>query len=154
VPTSASCRSLILADREHLLCHLPAKAFWGAEVAPRLVGDDAELYRRFLADGRLKPIHLAPLGERPIGAWLAKAAVALKAGFSREEVALAAFRPSGHYWGDQSEFWRSWLEAFTALATNSDPILREVGVIGRAEAERRIAEARREERREAVYGED
>lgn len=99
-------------------------------------------------------MRLAPLWGSPTGAWPTLAARAPEASIEPEAVAEAVFHESFVFQSNESDYWRPWQDGFAALAVDTNPLLREVDEIGIAEAEHRIAAARREERREAVYGDD
>lgn len=141
-------------ERSELLAAMPEDVPWRAGVVARLVGDDTELFARLLADARLERVRLAPLRRPPDDVWPSLAARALDAGIEPEDVARASFADEGWFRGSESDHWRPWADGFAALARDTDSRLREVGEIGLEEAERRIGEARRGERHEAIYGDD
>ncbi|MBA4192074.1 MAG: hypothetical protein C0467_29195 [Planctomycetaceae bacterium] len=145
---------LTTQERLDLLNGISLDNLWSGEAVHRVVGKDEAVFVYLLADERLACVRLAPLWGPPTGAWPALAGLALEAGIEPEQVAEAAFHESFAFRGNESDYWRPWQDGFAALATGPNPLLRRVGEIGTAEAERRITSARREERREAVYGDD
>jgi hypothetical protein len=153
-PTCQVFDRLTVAERADLLAHVPVDAYWAGDAIRLLVGDDLDLYRRLIADDRFVRHHLAPLGNGLAAGWRGKAILALQAGYDPQQVAWATFRYPPFFYGDGSAICSTYVDGFTALEVDPDPLVAEVGAVGRAEAERRIADARREERREAVYGDD
>jgi hypothetical protein len=142
---------LTAPQRRDLLGRVP-RASWADEAVQRLVGDDPDLYRHLLGIVRLRKHHLAPLRGRPEGAWLAKAGLALEAGYTPEELAAAA--PRGAWWwgGSVSSQWAEWVRLFEGLEGHPDPGIRQIGRAGREDARARFERARRRERQEAVHG--
>jgi hypothetical protein len=117
-----------------------------------LVGDDLDLYRRFLEDEELSSVHLWPLNGRPTGLWPEKAKLALAAGFSADEVAYAAYGGILSWSGLQSVMWDGWAEQFAELCSHEDVGVRAAAEIGREYARQRRDRALEGERLEAIYG--
>jgi hypothetical protein len=155
------------AQRLSLLAQIPADRWAGGSVR-WLVGDDTAVYGQILADERLRRHHLAPLlaAERlggqdtawPSGplndAWIAKALLALNAGYSPDEVARAVRSGAWSYCGSEAAMWEEWAARFRGLGGHPDPRIRCVGQAGEEEALARAEQARRHEWREAIYGEE
>jgi hypothetical protein len=82
------------------------------------------------------------------------AALALDHGFTPEDVAGAT--PGGTFTisGNESVFWQERCEDFRRLEDHSDPRLVQVGRLGRERMQTRAEKARRQERHEAVYGDE
>jgi hypothetical protein len=117
-----------------------------------LIGDDLELYEAFLQCENVKAAHLWPLEGKPAGPWAEKARLALEAGFVPESVALAAYRGSREWSGNESDMWQDWADRFRALSSHAHQGVREVARIGIAYAEQRRDRALAAERLQAVYG--
>ncbi len=149
----AALGSLGVNERRAILHSLPAE-YGAQQLVAGLVGNDMELYGELLNDQRLKAFHLVPLGGNPEGIWIEKAKLALDAGCDAEEIAHAAFGyPSALAWtGDESKMWAQWVERFDLLCSDPDARIQKIGQLGRAYALERQSEARRQERREAIYG--
>jgi hypothetical protein len=141
----AAYAALTAAQRLELLGVVPDE-LWADEAVRRLVGDDADLYGRLLADDRLARHHLDPLRGRPEGAWFAKASLALDAGYTPEEV-VDAVTVGGECWdGTMSQRWAEWVKHFEALEAHADRRIRRVGKVGREAALERLERAKRDER--------
>jgi hypothetical protein len=153
-PTATEVFSrLTTDDRSQLLGQIPGDNFWASEIVPRLVGGDPSMYRQLLANKGLRRFHLNPLHGPPTSTWDCLAALALAAGFSSEEVVRASFGDYAMYEGNESDHWRPWRDGFELLETHRNESLRQVGRIGRRNAEERIERAMQAEQYEAVYGE-
>ena len=141
-------------DAEGRWCMLSAvpDTYGDEEFVAALVGNDAELYRRWLVSGIRRDLHLAPLMGRPVGPWVAKAQAALDAGFSSEQVLQATFGSTHQWMGNESAYWASWAEQFAGLRAHEDERVQQLGLRGEAIAEAQRQAALVEERHEAVYG--
>lgn len=117
-----------------------------------LVGDDVDLYRGLLENSDLVEYHLAPLADKPCGAWRKKALVALDRGYSVDDVTGATLGRSGVWSGPPSAMWADWRQAFETLLDDADPRIKKIGRRGAdmaGEWERRELES---ERRQAIRG--
>jgi hypothetical protein len=150
----AAVRVLDIESRGRILRQVPA-TYEMAEFVVSLIGGDLVLYRELLCNDQLRPFHLAPLAGYPEGAWIEKAKLALDAGYSSKEVALAVYEPVGisvEWVGSESKMWSSWAERFDKLCSHEDERIREVGEAGKTHAVQNFARALSWERGEAIYG--
>jgi len=67
-----------------------------------------------------------------------------EAAFSTVEVDLT--------WGNMSDYWREWVQAFGKVSQHPDERISEIGRVGKAQALRRYKSALADERNEAIYG--
>jgi len=141
-------------SRGRILHQIPA-TYEMAELVVRLIGENLVLYRELLCDEQLKLFHLAPLAGHPEGIWIEKAKLALDAGYSSKEVALAVYGPVGiivEWVGSESGMWSGWVARFDKLCSHEDERIRKVGEVGKAYATQNLEQSLSQERREAVYG--
>jgi hypothetical protein len=127
--------------------------YWGVEeLIAALVGDDLELFERWLSTSHRAAWRLAPLAGRPTDAWAAKAKIAYRAGI-RIDAIINVARTSHHFWsGEESDYWASWEHDFALICNHEDPDIRRLAEHGRKAAAERRADALKAERREDVYG--
>ncbi len=154
-------KALGFEERKELLKLMPSDT-WRPELIVSLIGDSLDRYRAFLMDKSKKAYHLLPLrgfkddeiGEEEWNEeeWVAKAKVALDAGYTPEDISNAIFAFGTSWSGSESEMWARWLARYNALSSNSDPRIRKAGEIGRDKAKEAFARALAEEKREAIYG--
>ncbi len=131
---------------------VPSPYFEGL-LARVIVGSDAELYKQFLSEAALAPVHLAPLQGYPdADEWCGKAQLALAHGYRPAEVAHATYLTLQGWTGPESNFWKGWFDRFAVVLAHSDGEIREVGAVGQEIAQERLTRALAEEEREAVYG--
>jgi len=141
-------------NREEKLNLLDAcEGLFMTEIPKVLIGNDTELYRQFLARPEMRRHHMTPLiGSPQADGWVEKAMIAVEAGHSPMNVALAA--RGGHWggWGPMSQMWQKWVDEFTPLLEHEDP---RVQAIGRAGVDWSTAArdgALKEEEHEDIYG--
>jgi hypothetical protein len=141
-------------DREQRLAVLrevpPGYGYW--DLVSHIVGDDLAMYGEVLREEQLGDIHLWPLAGHPVGIWPEKAKLALKAGYSPQEVARAAHGHSRGWEGSESAYWGRWVDEFAALLSHDNGGIRRAAELGRERAERYRQKALKRERLEAVYG--
>jgi hypothetical protein len=137
--------------RRELVVELPCNGH-GPGLFKLLVGDDRDLYRSFLERPAPEYIHLEPLEGKPTEAWVCLAEVALEVGYEPEDLVAAAYGHAWSWWGKESSLWQSWADAFAPLEQHDDNRIREIGRIGREEAEHRRDRAIEREQDEAVFG--
>ena len=150
-PFGRAVRALDQEQRRALLDDLQPHPILGS-LLPWLVGNDLILYSGLLLRPDLRDYHLDPLGGLPDETWVAKATLALDAGYLPEDVAGAAYRTSHSWAGFGNEYWTRWKEAFAALQDNQRSDLREVARFGIAEAEKELETARRKRKRFELEG--
>lgn len=152
----AAIAALDFEQRSGYLAQLPTK-FGFEEIVLQLVGDNLELYRQLLEMQHLRRFHLTPLAGHPEGAWIAKARLALEAGHSPDEIALAAVwaNPEGFsIGGSEAAVWSEWLERFERLCEHHESDVRAIGEAGKAQVSALRDRALEQERKEAIYGID
>ena len=159
----SAIESLDIDKRQELL-RTVSNEMWRSEIVNYLVGDSLELYQDLLKDKNKKDLHLLPLhgfkratiGEETWGkeSLIAKAKLALDAGYTPEEIENAIFSPIFSWSGNESDFWIKWEANYSELLSNSDPRIQKVGEIGKAKALKNLERALEDERREAIYGYD
>jgi len=141
-------------ERSQLLLRLPDD--YGLEaVVQLLIGDDLDLYAQLLRRGDLEHYHLTPLGGHPDDKWIAKAKLAIGAGYDADLVAHAAVwaSPEGFsFWGSGAAVWSEWIERFEPLCKHDDGDIRAVGEAGKRQSTANRNRALAEERHEAIYG--
>jgi hypothetical protein len=159
---SVAAAALDTASRLELLSRL-REDHWDGWLISRLVGDDLEAYRAFLADPRWKERHLVPLTWPSNGshfqegpglgpAWIEKARLALAAGYGAEDVALAGMNSPKSWNGPMSLMWQTWVDAYQSLQYHQNPLIRVVGSVGSDLTTRSRDDARQRERKEDVFG--
>ena len=124
-------------------------------VVQLLVGDDLDLYAQLLREEGIEHYHLTPLGGHPDGKWIAKAKLAINAGYDADQIAHAAVwaRPEGFsFWGSEAAVWSEWIERFELLCEDDDDDIRAIGESGRRQSAANRDRALAEERHEAIYG--
>jgi hypothetical protein len=129
--------------------------YLGAMIVQSFTRDSVELYDHLLNIQNMKKIHLYPLGFETRNKWLEKAIVALNHGYTPEDVAGAVYGigTRGVSWiGSRSGKEKEYFNFFEGLLTHIDERMQLVGKIGKSIAERRLQEALKEERKEAIYG--
>lgn len=141
-------------ERSQLLSRLSGEN--GAEALVQLlVGDDLDLYAQLLREEALKPYHLTLLGGHPDGRWIAKAKLAISAGYDANQVALAAVWASPHgfsFFGSEAAVWSEWIERFELLCKYDDRDIQAVGEAGKRQSTANRNRALVEERHKAIYG--
>ena len=159
---SIATAALDTSGRLRLLSRLPENYSDGWLIS-RLVGDDLEVYRRFVTDSSWKKRHLDPLtwasgrscfeeGPNLNAAWIEKARLAMAAGYSAEDVVHARLTSPKSWNGHESVMWQSWVDAFRGLEHHDDPLVRIMGRVGGDFAIQSRDMARKRERDEDVFG--
>ena len=88
-----------------------------------LVGDDLDVYQELLSWENHRRYHLAPLEGIPVGAWAAKAKLAMNAGNFPADIIQSTFPSQYVTSGPLSEFWARWREAFERVQeVNGDDV--------------------------------
>jgi hypothetical protein len=158
---NAAIGSLTIDQRKEILKLLP-NDFWRTGIIKTLIGDSLDLYQHLLKNNQKSSVHLMPLrlssiesfGEGEVWdeeAWVAKAKIALDAGYSPEEVEDAI--SEGWSWsGKISDMWVRWIAFHDRRLQDSDPRIKKVGEIGKAKAKAQYNKELIRERRESIYG--
>jgi hypothetical protein len=147
----AAISAIDTEGRKRALLAMPEE-FPDTELVGRLVGDDLALYRLLLSHKVGERLHLAPLKGQPTGRWIAKARLALDAGYSPEQVADAVLGWHSFWSGKFSNLCRQHRDWFEPLCNADEPRIRQVGEAGRRRAETSLAHELERERREEVFG--
>ena len=138
-------------QKKSLLKILPDQGKY-RKVARILVNSNLELYKFLLSGKQREYLHLAPLKGHPDSDWTKKAKLALDAGHSAKDIAVAA-RGYSWSWGDrESNMWAEWLDSFTTLLSDSDSRICKVGEIGLQDVKQRMEAALKREHEEDIYG--
>lgn len=139
----AACRTLTPQLRLELAANLPSQP--GVRGLIRVLAkSDVAVASRILARRELSGHHTATVEGLPEGAWPERAALALEAGLTAEEIAKAAIRgDTSVYAGGGVSHWQKWMDAFDSLQQSPSPGVREIGRVGRtlATAEKEQGEA-------------
>ena len=144
--------ALDLAQRARVLAAL-RPGHHADELVKHLVADDLELYRELLHIEHLAPFHLAPLAGKPEGvAWRGKALLALRRGFTIEDIVRGTLGRWHSWSGSKSEMWAGWGRSFAALTDDSQHDIASIGRRGVELTKRDEQRALKQERYEAVHG--
>jgi len=122
------------------------------KIARLLVNSNLELYKFLLSGKQREYLHLAPLKGHPDSDWTKKAKLALDAGHSAEDIAVAARGYSWSWGGRESNMWAEWIDSFTTLLSDSDSRIRKVGEIGLQDVKPKMEAALKMEHEEDIYG--
>lgn len=151
-------------DKRKELLRIVPNEMWRGEIIDLIVGDSLELYQLLLDDKSKKDLHLLPLhgfkgdtiGEETWEeeSWIAKAKLALDAGYTPDNIEDAIFSPTSFREGNESDMWNRWIARYDRLLSNSDSRIQKVGEIGKAKARENLERVLKKERREAIYGYD
>jgi hypothetical protein len=115
-----------------------------------LVGDNIDLYKHLLEQNLEIDVALGPLRGKPDDSWVVKAFIALKNGYTAQEIAEAAFHGlSFTHAGPLSNYWREWIEAFRDRSVDS-PELQKALEHGAHVAEQKVEQAKEREYREKL----
>ncbi len=142
-------------QRGRVLIALPGDVLWTPhKVVQRLVGDDLNLYRTLLESDKHSRYHLSPLVGKPDRTWGTKAALAVCAGYSVDDVVASAFNAPWSWSGEQSDMWEDWRLAFEGLGEvdGADTIISQIAIRGAEMMEKEKQAALIRERDEAVHG--
>lgn len=152
-PDAAAISALDTQHRIDLLNAIPVESAT-APFVREIVGSDVTVYQALLQIGMLSPVQFAPLSGRPLGPWVDNARAALKAGFSPDDIARAAYRHVGvvTWAGSESGFWDQWRLDFAALCADGDPELVHVAEVGMGIACQNRDRARAYERQSDIFG--
>jgi hypothetical protein len=151
-------------DKRKELLRIVPNEMWRGEIVDFIVEDSLKFYQILLEDKSKKDLHLLPLhgfkgdtiGEETWEeeSWIAKAKLALDAGYTPEDIEDAIFSLTWSFSGNKSDMWNRWIARYDRLLSNSDSRIQKVGEIGKAKALKNLERALKEERREAIYGYD
>lgn len=114
---------------QHAVAALDAEARWAVlsavpdqwgveELVAALVGDDPELFRRWLTAAHHDGLRLAPLAGRPTDTWAVKAKIAYRAGVRIDTIIRATWTHRHSWSGEESDYWASWERDFARLCNH------------------------------------
>ncbi len=149
-----AANALEYEDKIRLLDLIPDDWVYG-DLIYCLVGNDLAFYRALLGSNGYIKFHLVPLTWEDSEVWIDKTKMALDKGYSSREIASAAYGyplKSVSWWGHESNMRKEWVERFDKLCSHKDERVREIGSIGKANAETKYQRALRDERDEEVFG--
>lgn len=138
-------------QKKSLLKILPDQLKYG-KLARLLVNINLELYKFLLSCKQREYLHLAPLKGHPDSGWTKKAKLALDAGHSAEDIAVAVHGHSWSWGGKESNMWAEWIDSFTTLLSDSDSRIHKVGEIGLQDVKPKMEAALKMEHEEDIYG--
>jgi len=149
---SAAMSALDLKSKKRVLEIIPPESSY-EELVYGLIGNELELYRVLLGNKLLELFHLIPLKWHDQDIWKQKAKLAMDAGYSPSYVADAAYGFHGLPWmGSESKMWKEWVDRFDSLLLHEDKRIRQVGAIGKADAEAKLQGSLKSEHDEKVFG--
>lgn len=148
----ASVRCLNLEQRQRLLGELEPQLGLDA-LLPLLVDRQSSLFARLLGLFTLKEHHLAALQGKPDPVWADLASLAIRHGYTADQVASAAFIGMLPFTsGSGLDYWMEWDQAFEALESDSRPEVREVAAEGRKIALADIERSHEKQRQFELHG--
>ncbi|HEY3389780.1 MAG TPA: hypothetical protein VGK38_09430, partial [Prolixibacteraceae bacterium] len=131
-------------------------AFWEyGQIVEYLIGNDLVLYQFLLQNERLSLFHNVPLVWCEGEGWIKKARLAINHGISPMAIAQAVcgYPFKIESWsGHESKMREKWVNIFEQLCQHSDPVIREIGAIGKESAEDQLKKALEGEYNEEVFG--
>ncbi len=152
VPAVIALAQMLSQDEKlQLLQHMTPDSY-DDDLFDAFVGDDAELYRRWLSTQPPERFRLRPLDREANARWEQRALAALATGVTPEEIADHC---TPWHWGGMgamSEHFTRMLPLYEGLANHSDHRLRPAGIRGLAWVKAQLDSAIQSERREAIYG--
>ena len=122
------------------------------------VGSDPDLYQGLLMHAVLRPHHLRPLAVETSyalnDAWAERAALAVGAGFSPEDIVRSTIYGGGaiHISGTGVSFWQAWRDAFLRFEKDPRPEIQKVVARGISKAEESLGAARKKKRQRELKG--
>ena len=148
---TAAFSKLSASQRLKVLDGIPEqRGFSLSRVIADLVGDDLNVFEKFLSMPRFSRIHQAAFASVS----LEKIESALRCGWTNQQIASAIMHPSVPFsmMGEDSGLWRKSCEYFASLSESSDAEIAAVGQTGYAMAQANLDASLSRERDENVYG--
>lgn len=122
------------------------------EVICALVGNDTTVYGHLLQSADLKCYHLSPLQGEPSDDWRNVAILALKFGYSCDEVVYANLNTGRTWVRNESDMWADRRRQYEKLKDDEDSRIAKVSKLGAQAVSSLEQQARQREREQAVYG--
>jgi len=124
-----------------------------SDLPRQLVGDDLDLFKELLATKELKQFHLDFLvGDPTNAAWAVRAKLALSAGYSHTDIAIATQGGSFSWEGGLSGYYQMWVDRFEVLKNSGDADLKRIAEEGLKRAVSQRDVHRRSEKKEEIDG--
>jgi len=129
------------------------KGLFYSDMPQMLIGGDLDLYKQLLEDKELERFHLDPLiGDPTNPIWIARAKLALAAGYSPMDIAIATQRGGYSWTGGLSGYYQQWVDRFETLKKSGDPDLQRIAEEGLKWAIPERDAHRRSEKKEEIDG--
>jgi hypothetical protein len=129
------------------------KGLFYSDLPRMLIGGDLDLYKELLADKELERFHLDPLiGDPTHPIWAPRAKLALQAGYSPADLAIATQRGGYSWTGGLSGYYQQWVDRFETLQKSGDPDLQRIAEEGLKWAIPQRDGHRRSEKKEEIDG--
>jgi hypothetical protein len=149
---SAAISALDSQQRIATLPHVPSEGLLTFELLKELTSDDLRACEELLHTPRFGKYQLTFLCGHPKGLWTEKAQLALNAGYSAQDIASATIEHDSSWTGEESNMWQGWIDDFTPLLAHEEIRIRSIAEIATEKLRRLQTDARKSERRAAVYG--
>lgn len=149
---SAAASVLDTEQRLAVLPHVPDGGLLTFELLIELADDDLRVCEEILNTSRFGKYRLTFLNGHPKGRWVEKALLAADAGYSANDIVGATVDHDSSWAGEESNMWQRWIEDFEPLLTHEDARMRSIAELATTKLKKFQAGARKNERREAVYG--
>ncbi len=147
----SAARCLTEASRLELLERVNPSVSDCLGLVKALVGDDHKLYKTLLRMPELQRFHLQPLHRPPSDIWATLAIVALKEGISAEDIVASALIDSEVTMGSVPAKYERLAEQWMALINHHDQLIRNLAVVGYAQANRVAEEWRLREAKSDLW---
>ena len=149
---SAAASALDSEQKLVVLPHVQNDGLLTFELLMELAGDDLKVCQEILNTSRFGKYRLTFLHGHPKGLWVEKAQLALNAGYSAQDIVDATVHHDSSGNGEESNVWQGWINDFEPLLAHEDVRIRSTAEIATAKLKTLQSEARKSERRVAVYG--
>lgn len=149
---SAAISVLDSQQRIATLPHVPSDGLLTFELLRELASDDLKVCEELLQTPRFRKYQLTFLRGHPKELWIEKAQLALNAGYSAQDIVGATIEHDSSWTGEESNMWQGWIDDFAPLLAHEDTRIRSIAEIATAKLNSLQADARKTERRAAVYG--
>lgn len=149
---SAASSVLDTEQRLAVLPHVPDEGLLTFELLTELAADDLEVCEEILNTSRFGKCRLTFLNGHPKGRWVDKALLAVNAGYSAKDIVGATVDYDSSWTGEVSNMWERWLADFEPLLAHEDSRIRAIAELATTKLKTLQSDARKEERRAAVYG--
>jgi hypothetical protein len=149
---SAAISVLDSEQRRAVLPHVPDGGLLTFELLMKLADDDLKVCEEILNTSRFGKYRLTFLNGHPKRRWVDKARLALNAGHSIPDIVNATAGHDDSWTGDESNMWQGWIDDFEPLLAHQDALIRSIAQVATERLTTFQTDARKRERRAAVYG--